>query len=185
MGEFGTGYQENDKNKHKTGQNRAQDWKERKKTSPTVPSDFIGPARNPFYGSGQPMLSKAQSQAHIQYLTELFSKYYPPSHTGRKKEVNRIDTDGERDPTNVEFAKWLASKFTNHLTMDSYTKNALWIYWKKGNDEEVLTNEELSGLEEENTGEENEIAEIFKIETDIFHFETPLCKAFKELNYLL
>ncbi|GKF78624.1 hypothetical protein Tco_0234192 [Tanacetum coccineum] len=118
-------------------------------------------------------------------LTELFSKYYPPSHTGRKKEVNRIDTDGERDPTNVEFAKWLASKFTNHLTMDSYTKNALWIYWKKGNDEEVLTNEELSGLEEENTGEENEIAEIFKIETDIFHFETPLCKAFKELNYLL
>ncbi|GJT20772.1 hypothetical protein Tco_0890709 [Tanacetum coccineum] len=42
------GYQEKDKNKDKTGQNRARDWKEREKTSPTVPSDFIGPARNPF-----------------------------------------------------------------------------------------------------------------------------------------
>ncbi|GKA25829.1 hypothetical protein Tco_0711938, partial [Tanacetum coccineum] len=35
---------EMDKNKDKTGQNRARDRKEREKTSPTVPSDFIGPA---------------------------------------------------------------------------------------------------------------------------------------------
>ncbi|GJU81029.1 hypothetical protein Tco_1283394 [Tanacetum coccineum] len=35
MGEFGTGYQEKDKNKDKTGQNQARDWKERKITSPT------------------------------------------------------------------------------------------------------------------------------------------------------
>ncbi|GJS09127.1 zinc finger, CCHC-type containing protein [Tanacetum coccineum] len=40
----GTGYQERDKNKDKTGQNRARDRKEHEKTSPTVPSDFIGPA---------------------------------------------------------------------------------------------------------------------------------------------
>ncbi|GKA21480.1 gag-pol polyprotein [Tanacetum coccineum] len=39
------GYQEKDKNNDKTGQNRAWDWKEREKTSSTVPSDFIGPAR--------------------------------------------------------------------------------------------------------------------------------------------
>ncbi|GJS78740.1 hypothetical protein Tco_0728621 [Tanacetum coccineum] len=38
------GYQENDKNKDKTGQNRARDRKERENTSSTVPSDFIGPA---------------------------------------------------------------------------------------------------------------------------------------------
>ncbi|GJZ41166.1 hypothetical protein Tco_0588052 [Tanacetum coccineum] len=55
----------------------------------------------------------------------------------------------------------------------------------RGDDEEVLTNEELSDLEEENLSEGDEIAEIFKIETNIFDFETPLCEAFKEFNYLL
>ncbi|GKD41363.1 hypothetical protein Tco_1261570 [Tanacetum coccineum] len=40
----GTDIKEIDKNKDKTGQNRARDWKERKITIPTVPSDFIGPA---------------------------------------------------------------------------------------------------------------------------------------------
>ncbi|GJS30321.1 hypothetical protein Tco_0490941 [Tanacetum coccineum] len=54
----GTGYKEMDKYKDKAGQNRARDRKEREKTSPTVPSDLIGPARNLFYGPGQPMLSK-------------------------------------------------------------------------------------------------------------------------------
>ncbi|GJR34558.1 hypothetical protein Tco_1210242 [Tanacetum coccineum] len=54
----------------------------------------------------------------------------------------------------------------------------------RGDDEEVLTDEELSDLEEENLGKENEITKIFRIETDIFHFETPLC-TFKEFNYLL
>ncbi|GKA90002.1 hypothetical protein Tco_0811814 [Tanacetum coccineum] len=46
----------------------------------------------------------------------------------RQLEVNGIDTDIECDPTNVEFATWLASKFSNHVTMDWYAKNALWIY---------------------------------------------------------
>ncbi|GKB82840.1 hypothetical protein Tco_0949735 [Tanacetum coccineum] len=40
----GTDIKELDKNKDKTRQNRARDWKERKITIPTVPSDFIGPA---------------------------------------------------------------------------------------------------------------------------------------------
>ncbi|GJX84988.1 putative reverse transcriptase domain-containing protein [Tanacetum coccineum] len=39
----GMDIKEMDKNKDKTGQNRARDRKEREKTSPTVPSDFIGP----------------------------------------------------------------------------------------------------------------------------------------------
>ncbi|GKB87203.1 hypothetical protein Tco_0959475 [Tanacetum coccineum] len=54
------GYQETDNNKDKTRQIRARDRKEREKTSPTVPSDFIGTARNPFNGPDQPILSKAQ-----------------------------------------------------------------------------------------------------------------------------
>ncbi|GJS10633.1 hypothetical protein Tco_0367429 [Tanacetum coccineum] len=68
--------------------------------------------------------------------------------------------------------------------MDWYTNNLLWIYWKRGDDEEVFTYDELSDLEEENVSEENEIVEIFRIEMDTFDFETPLCKEFKEFNHL-
>ncbi|GJX31089.1 hypothetical protein Tco_0240944 [Tanacetum coccineum] len=69
--------------------------------------------------------------------------------------------------------------------MDRYKKNALWLYWIRGDDEEILTDDELSDLEEENLSEENEIVEIFRIEMDIFDFKTPLCKEFKEFNHLL
>ncbi|GKE70903.1 hypothetical protein Tco_1528975, partial [Tanacetum coccineum] len=55
-GVTGNGYQERDKNEDKIGQNQARDWKEREITSPTVPSDFIGPARNPLNGPGQPTI---------------------------------------------------------------------------------------------------------------------------------
>ncbi|GKF50818.1 hypothetical protein Tco_0147285, partial [Tanacetum coccineum] len=48
-----TDIKEMNKRKDKTRQNRARDRKEREKTSSMVPSDFIGPARNPFYGPGQ------------------------------------------------------------------------------------------------------------------------------------
>ncbi|GKB27326.1 hypothetical protein Tco_0866727 [Tanacetum coccineum] len=97
-------------------------------------------------------------------------------------EVCGINTMVECDPTNIDFAEWLASKFSNHRIMHWYTKNALWLYWKRGDDEEVLTEYKLSDLEEENMSDENEIAEICRIETDIFLFETPLCKAFKEMT---
>nr|GEW45556.1 hypothetical protein [Tanacetum cinerariifolium] len=59
------------------------------------------------------------------------------------------------------------------------------MYWIRGDDEEVLIGEELSDLEETYVNEKDEIVEIFRIETDIFDFKTPLCKAFNEFNYLL
>ncbi|GJU94133.1 hypothetical protein Tco_1318889 [Tanacetum coccineum] len=68
---------------------------------------------------------------------------------------------------NEVVSNWLlASKFYNHKTMDQYTKNALWIYWTRGDDEVELTNEESSDPDDENLIEENEVAEIFRIETD-------------------
>nr|GEW02275.1 zf-BED domain-containing protein [Tanacetum cinerariifolium] len=76
----------------------------------------------------------------------------------KQKEVHGLGADMEYDPSNVNFAKWLASKFSNHKTIDWYTKNSLWIYWIRGDDEEVLTDEELSDLEEENLSEGEEIA---------------------------
>ncbi|GJY86915.1 hypothetical protein Tco_0500941 [Tanacetum coccineum] len=40
-------------------------------------------------------------------------------------------------------------------------------------------------LDEESSDDEDEIAEIFRINTNIFDYETPLCLAFNEFNYLL
>ncbi|GKF47988.1 hypothetical protein Tco_0141239, partial [Tanacetum coccineum] len=50
----------------------------------------------------------------------------------------------------------------------------------RGDDEVELTNEESSDSEDE-----DEVAKSFRIETNVFDFETPLCRAFKEFNYLL
>ncbi|GKC65175.1 hypothetical protein Tco_1097773 [Tanacetum coccineum] len=71
------------------------------------------------------------------------------------------------------------------MMMDPFTKNTLWDYWKKSDDQEVLTNEVFSDLEETYKDGDYEIAEIFRIETGIFDFKTLLCTTFNEFNYLL
>ncbi|GJT28011.1 retrovirus-related pol polyprotein from transposon TNT 1-94 [Tanacetum coccineum] len=62
---------------------------------------------------------------------------------------------------------------------------ALWDYWKLKSDEIKQTNEETSDLEATNHDDEQEIGEIFRIETNLFDYETPLYEKFKEFNYLL
>ncbi|GKC43153.1 hypothetical protein Tco_1060875 [Tanacetum coccineum] len=97
----------------------------------------------------------------------------------------RVDDDSEHeaddmgfDPSDIAFTEWLGSKFFNYKTMDHYTMKALWIYWIIGDDEVELTDEEFSD-------NEDEIAEVFRIDTNIFDYETPICSAFNEFNYLL
>ncbi|GKC96892.1 hypothetical protein Tco_1162334 [Tanacetum coccineum] len=58
-------------------------------------------------------------------------------------------------------------------------------YWKLGSDEIEPINEEPSDLEETNHDDKQEIGEIFRIETILFDYETPLCEEFNEFNYLL
>ncbi|GJV03016.1 hypothetical protein Tco_1336585 [Tanacetum coccineum] len=53
-----------------------------------------------------------------------------------------------------------------------------------GGDEIEVFDDESSDLEEYWSDKE-ETAKIFKIETDVFDYETPLCLAFNEFNYLL
>ncbi|GJQ95799.1 VIER F-box protein 2 [Tanacetum coccineum] len=99
---------------------------------------------------------------------------------------SKIDDDSEHeadddmgyDPSDVAFTEWLGSKIFNYKTMDHYTINALWIYWIRGDDEVELTDEESSD-------DMDEVVEVFRIDTSLFDFETPMCKAFKEFNYLL
>ncbi|GJX43988.1 hypothetical protein Tco_0260664 [Tanacetum coccineum] len=103
----------------------------------------------------------------------------------KQRDTYARDVNMEYDPSNLVFAKWIASKFYNHLDMDWYTKNALWIYWAQGDDEVELSDKESSGPNDKNLIDENEVAEIFRIEPNVFDFETPTYKAFKEFNYLL
>ncbi|GKB49432.1 hypothetical protein Tco_0900185 [Tanacetum coccineum] len=91
---------------------------------------------------------------------------------------HETDDDMGYDPLDVAFTKWLGSKNFNYKTMDHYTKKALWIYWIRGDDEVELTDEEFFD-------NEDEVAEVVKIDTNIFDFETPMCKTFREFNYLL
>ncbi|GJR55885.1 hypothetical protein Tco_1406406 [Tanacetum coccineum] len=95
-----------------------------------------------------------------------------------KRVSHEADDDTGYDPSDVAFTEWLGSKKINYKTMDHYTKKALWIYYIRGDDEVELTNEESSD-------NEDEVAEVFRVDTNIFNFETPMCKTFKEFNYLL
>ncbi|GJS27361.1 putative ribonuclease H-like domain-containing protein [Tanacetum coccineum] len=58
--------------------------------------------------------------------------------------------------------------------MDIFTKGALWDYWKLECDEIEPTNEETSDLEETDHDDEQDISEIFRVETDLFDYETLL-----------
>nr|GEW12011.1 zinc finger, CCHC-type [Tanacetum cinerariifolium] len=68
--------------------------------------------------------------------------------------------------------------------MDIFTKGALWDCWKLRSDEVKPTNEKTFNLEEKQD-DEQEIGESFRIETNLFNYETSLCEKFKEFNYLL
>ncbi|GJT30721.1 hypothetical protein Tco_0910996 [Tanacetum coccineum] len=116
----------------------------------------------------------------VDLTAKFFGKYYPPSSTGK------TNTQMIRwDPTNPKFENWLASKFVSYKTMDISTKGALWDYWKIGSDKIEPTDDESSDLDETDHDDEQEISEIFRIETNLFNYETPLCEEFKEFNYLL
>ncbi|GJR18790.1 hypothetical protein Tco_0967317 [Tanacetum coccineum] len=52
------------------------------------------------------------------------------------------------------------------------------VAFTEGDDEVELTDEESSD-------DKDEVAEVFRIDTNLFNFETPMCKAFKEFNYFL
>ncbi|GJV11786.1 reverse transcriptase domain-containing protein [Tanacetum coccineum] len=91
---------------------------------------------------------------------------------------HEVDDDMGYDPSDVAFTKWLGLKKFNYKTIDHYTRKVLWIYWIRGDDEVELTDEEFPN-------NEDEVAEVFRIDTNIFDFETPMCKTFKEFNYLL
>ncbi|GJR47200.1 hypothetical protein Tco_1315303 [Tanacetum coccineum] len=54
-----------------------------------------------------------------------------------------------------------------------------------GDNQKEVIDEGFSDLEKTNNDDEHEIAEIFRLETNLFDYETPLCTKFNEFKYLL
>ncbi|PWA96422.1 SGNH hydrolase-type esterase domain-containing protein [Artemisia annua] len=71
------------------------------------------------------------------WLTRSFKEQFNEFMEIRRKMIGNTSFDVNYDPNDVDFSDWLASKFNNHKTMDRATKNVLWIYWVRGEDEEV------------------------------------------------
>ncbi|GJU48846.1 hypothetical protein Tco_1218401 [Tanacetum coccineum] len=68
----------------------------------------------------------------------------------------------------------------------SLVRNASkWFKDLKSNDQEGVVDEEFSDVEEASNDNEQETAEIFRIETNLFCYKTLLCIEFKEFNFLL
>ncbi|GJZ41355.1 hypothetical protein Tco_0588241 [Tanacetum coccineum] len=88
---------------------------------------------------------------------------------------NEADDDMGYDSSDVAFTEWLGSKNFNYKTMDHYTMKALWIYWISGDDEVELTDEESSD-------DMDNVAEVFRIDTNLFNFETPIIFGIYEWN---
>ncbi|GJY24045.1 hypothetical protein Tco_0397703 [Tanacetum coccineum] len=53
------------------------------------------------------------------------------------------------------------------------------------NGQEGVADKEFSDAKKANNDDEQETAEIFRMETNLFEYETPLCTEFKEFNFLL
>ncbi|GJY13135.1 hypothetical protein Tco_0382444 [Tanacetum coccineum] len=90
-------------------------------------------------------------------------------------EVSRLSkTDDDLFTYEVEIANILCD-----LRVDDHSEHkADDMGFDTGDDKLELTNEEFSD-------NEYEITEAFRIDTNIFDYETPICSAFNEFNYLL
>ncbi|GJZ87339.1 hypothetical protein Tco_0658949 [Tanacetum coccineum] len=123
--------------------------------------------------------SRTNGEDTVDLTKQFFGKYYPPSRTGRITITNAI-----KDPSNFTFKKWLALKFANHMIMDPFTKKVLWDFWNMSNNYEGVADEEISDVKKANNDDEQETAKIFRIETNLFDYKTPLCIKFIEFNFL-
>ncbi|GJR12710.1 hypothetical protein Tco_0795362 [Tanacetum coccineum] len=97
---------------------------------------------------------KLLKKTSLDYLSssefDLFSDH--ENQSKEEIEANRDNSEVKWDPNNIEFENWLASKFRNHKTMVGYTKNALWDYWRIGNDEETYEEYKDDWINEWNKG---------------------------------
>nr|GEU78133.1 hypothetical protein [Tanacetum cinerariifolium] len=79
-----------------------------------------------------------------------------------------------RITVNGKIAYELKGKFLDDLLGNAFS----------GDDQEGVVDKGFSDVEEANNDDEQETAEVFIIETNLFDYKTPLCTEFKEFNFL-
>ncbi|GKA99179.1 hypothetical protein Tco_0827116 [Tanacetum coccineum] len=110
---------------------------------------------------------------------------FPISLDGNARKCWITVTKAIRDSSSSTFEKWLSLKFANHMIMDPFPRKVLWDFWIKNNGKVGVTDKEFSVAENANNDDKQETTEIYKIETNLFDYETSLCIEFKEFNFLL
>ncbi|GKB06429.1 hypothetical protein Tco_0834662 [Tanacetum coccineum] len=110
---------------------------------------------------------------------------FPISLVGNARKCWITVTKAIRDSSSSTFEKWLSLKFANHMIMDPFPRKVLWDFWIKNNGKVGVTDKEFSVAENANNDDKQETTEIYKIETNLFDYETSLCIEFKEFNFLL
>ncbi|PWA64688.1 hypothetical protein CTI12_AA342070 [Artemisia annua] len=89
---------------------------------------------------GDPELAPMNEVQRIvtSWLSRTFKEQFDEFMEIKKRMMSGTSFDVNYDPDDSDFSDWLASKFNNHKTMDRATKNALWVYWMRGEDEECV-----------------------------------------------
>ncbi|GJW86544.1 ribonuclease H-like domain-containing protein [Tanacetum coccineum] len=94
-------------------------------------------------------------------------------------------TNGEDAVEHIEYFLKIVDPISLVGNANPFTREVLRDFWKKVDNKEGVTNKGFPDLEEANNNDEHEIAEIFRIETNLFDYETPMRIEFKEFNWLL
>ncbi|GJT88426.1 putative reverse transcriptase domain-containing protein [Tanacetum coccineum] len=101
----------------------------------------------------------------------------------RASRLKKVMADKGKKSSMETFAPNDKADYYSEIT--SITVNGKNVYELKGNFLDDLHNNAFSGTNGKDASDKEETIEIFKIETYAFEYETPLCLAFNEFNYLL
>ncbi|GJW46698.1 hypothetical protein Tco_0078344 [Tanacetum coccineum] len=135
-------------------------------------------------------IAHGNSTRSMHRLCEEKKESYGPQFSEAYSKASHINNSiprKEKDPGSFTLPCFINNICFDNALVDlgASTKNALWIFWARGDDEVELFDEESSDPDNENLIDEDDVTEIFRIDTNVFDFETPTCRAFKEFNYLL
>nr|GEX84034.1 hypothetical protein [Tanacetum cinerariifolium] len=84
----------------------------------------------------------------VEIVDKFFYKYYPLSRASKTNDANVREC-------HLKFMNWLSSKFKSPWKLSSATKNALWNFWEKGYDNDILIDDEESSDDESNELDRN------------------------------
>ncbi|GJR80992.1 hypothetical protein Tco_0151777 [Tanacetum coccineum] len=129
--------------------------------------------RRAFWGLNEDILKIDDSDN--QYVITIkedtaYSCLHSPKTTKETSPIRRIQRSSIRRIQDISIEEVMADK-GKKLSMETFAPNDKADYY--------------SGITSITSDKEEETVEIFKIETDVFDYETPLCLAFNEFNYLL